>query len=347
MKKYLFLLLLNGFGLFVNAQSDRQLPYMTRSLAGESVKQVMIATTGGNISILSEGNLSETKIEVFVQANNGRNISLSNEEIKNRIADEYDFDISVKNNKLIATATPKQKKMDWKNSLSISFRAYVPANVSSDLTTSGGNINLTGISGDEKFTTSGGNLVLENMSGSIRGRTSGGNIKLNKLKDEIDLSTSGGNIYAEDCSGNMTLSTSGGSLNLNALSGHIHATTSGGNVHGSNIGGDLFANTSGGNIDFKDLSCSLETSTSGGNINISVKQYGKFIKISNSGGNIDLLIPKNTGLDLALNASKIKTSGIENFSGKKEDDEIKGTVNGGGVPVSVSSGSGTIYLSLK
>src|SRR5437763_1515374 len=84
------------------------------------------------------------------------------------------------------------------------------------------------------------------------------------------------------------LTTTGGSLDLKDLKGDIRASTSGGSVVGRNVEGELIAHTSGGSIHLSDLSCSLETSTSGGNIDVSIKQLGKYVKISNSAGNIDL-----------------------------------------------------------
>jgi hypothetical protein len=347
MKHYLILLLLTGFGFTVSAQfNSEKEPYLTKSLSNEAVKKVSMETTGGNISVLSAGS-SDSRLEVYVQSNNGKNSSLSKDEIKKRMEELYDLEISVSDNKLTAKAEPKHKNMDWKRSLSISFKAYVPSSVSTDLSTSGGNITLKGISGTQNFTTSGGNLNIEDVSGKIKGRTSGGNLNLRNLKDDIDLTTSGGNVDADNCTGNIKLTTSGGSLNLKDLKGHINASTSGGNVRGTDIGGELIANTSGGSIVLKELTCSLETSTSGGNIDVSIKEFGEYCKISNSGGNIDLSIPKNKGADLKLSAEKIKTSGLENFSGTKDDDSIKGKLNGGGVPVTVSTGSGNIYLTLK
>jgi len=161
-----------------------------------------------------------------------------------------------------------------------------------------------------------------------------------------DLSTSGGNIIAENCSGNLTLSTSGGNLNLSGLKGHIKGSTSGGNVKGNNVEGEFSAHTSGGSVVLKDMMCSLETSTSGGNIDVAVKEFGKYLKIYNSGGNIELTIP-NKGADLKLSADKINTSGLQNFTGKKDDDEVNGKINGGGTAVTVNTSSGTISLSVK
>ncbi len=94
------------------------------------------------------------------------------------------------------------------------------------------------------------------------------------------------------------------------------------------------------------LSCSLEASTSGGSIDVEVSQLGKYITLHNSGGSIDLQIPKDKGLDLDLSASRIKTGTLTNFSGKLEDDEIKGKLNNGGIPVTIRT-SGTIHFSQK
>jgi len=345
MKKYLFIaiILLQTFCLLAQNKNDKE-PFLTKSLSNSSIKNVMAETSGGNISVT--GVATDARIEVYARQNNNGG-DLSKEEIQKKLDEDYNFNVSVENNKLSAVAKPKRQNMNWKKALSISFRIYVPENVSTDLSTSAGNIELHKIYGKQNFTTSGGNLDVDDVSGNIKGRTSGGNIRLKDSKDEIDLQTSGGNIHANNCTGNMRLETSGGSLKLSALNGKIKANTSGGNVDGDGISGELISHTSGGNIDLHDLSCSLETSTSGGNIDVSIKEFGKYITINNSGGNIDLQIPGSKGVDLKLSADKIKTGTLKNFTGKSGDDEINGTLNGGGVPVTVSASSGKINLSFN
>ena len=346
MKKYLLFFLLAAIQLTVMAQfkSDKE-PYMTKSLANETVKNVETQTSGGSISV-SGVTASEARIEVYVSSNNGKD-DLSKAEIQQRLNELYDLNIAVANGKLTAVAKPKERIRDWKKALSISFKVFVQKNVSTDLTTSGGSISLTNLSGNQDFSTSGGSLNVDNVSGKVDGRTSGGSINLENSKDDIELTTSGGSINAKNCDGKLRLSTSGGSLDLKDLKGDIRATTSGGSVVGRNVEGELIAHTSGGSIHLSDLSCSLETSTSGGNIDVSIKQLGKYIKISNSAGNIDLELPKGKGVDLDLSADKIKTDHLDNFNGKVDDDEVNGKLNGGGVLVRVNAGSGRIYLGLK
>ncbi len=75
-----------------------------------------------------------------------------------------------------------------------------------------------------------------------------------------------------------------------------------------------------------------------------MKEPGKFIKLKNSGGNIELQLPAGKGYDFDLSANKIKTDNLTNFSGKIEDDEMKGNVNGGGTVVTAKGGDGKIIV---
>nr|MBA2250794.1 DUF4097 family beta strand repeat protein [Chitinophagaceae bacterium] len=126
----------------------------------------------------------------------------------------------------------------------------------------------------------------------------------------------------------------------------IHGSTSGGNVDGEGIHGELVVSTSGGNIDLENMYGSVDAATSGGNIHATVKELGKYLTLSNSSGNIDAQVP-NKGMDLKLSANKIKTETLNNFIGKKEEGELTGTINGGGIPVKINTGSGKISLSFK
>jgi hypothetical protein len=345
MKKIYFLLLTASLlTLHVSAQIQKE-PLMTKTFT-DLVRNVQAETSGGSISV-SGSETGGARVEVFVNPNNSRDMLISKKEIEDRLAEDYEINITVSNNKLTVTAKPKERNMDWKRALNISFRIFVPRNITSDLSTSGGSISLKNLNGEQDFSTSGGSIHVENLSGKTKGRTSGGSIYVENSKDEIDLSTSGGSIHAEKCNGNIKLSTSGGSLHLKSLDGTIKANTSGGTVRGEDISGDLETHTSGGNIKLKGLSCSIETSTSGGNIDVSIQELGKFVKIHNSGGNIDLELPGRKGANLRLRGDRVSSGELKNFDGRIEKDRIDGTINGGGIPVNVSAGSGKVNLSFN
>jgi len=343
MKKYFFLLLLAAQSIHGIAQksSDEQ-PYLTKSFSDAAIKKVEVETAGGNISVAGVSN-SEARVEVYIRDNQGKDLSKAEIDEKLR---NYEFTVEVSGNKLTAVAKNKERNINWKKALSISFKVYAPKSVTTDLTTSGGNIMLNDLDGDQKFRTSGGNLKLDNIGGDIEGATSGGNISVTNSHDDISLSTSGGNIDASDCNGKLSLSTSGGNVRIGNLKGNIKASTSGGNIKGSSIEGTLSAHTSGGNVNLDNLSCSVETATSGGSMDVQVVKLGEYVRVSNSGGSIDLQLPKDQGIDLHLEGDKIKTGTLYNFSGNTEDGKIDGKLNGGGTSVVVKT-SGRVNFSLN
>lgn len=345
MKKTINLILALFLSIAVYAQFDADSqPYLTKTLSTESIQEVYARTSGGGITI-SGVTASETRIEVYVKANNNRD-DISKDEIKKRLDEDYDLNVSVESGKLTAIAKPRHENMNWKRNLSISFKIYVTKNVNTDMKTSGGGITLTNLSGTHNFSTSGGGLRIDKLSGKIHGRTSGGGITLSDSKDEIDLSTSGGGIDVENCSGNIILATSGGSISLDRLKGTIEARTSGGTVRGNGISGELETHTSGGSVSLRDLSGSVEASTSGGNMDIEIQELGKFVNVSNSGGNIHVKMPGDKGANLRLRAERIRIDELTNFNGEQDEHKVTGKINGGGIPVDIQT-SGTITLALR
>ncbi len=346
MKNYLLTACLLAFSIFAVAQMDEaKYLYQTNSLSTAAIEKVIAETSGGNI--IATGSDKDLRIEVYVKPSNSREKNLSKDDIKKRLETDYDLTVKTDNHVLTAIAKTKRKNFDWNKGLSISFKIFLPKNCSNHLVTSGGNISISALSGDQNFTTSGGNLDVESLSGHIVGITSGGNITVLNSINDIELTTSGGNIEARDCRGNIKLTTSGGNLNLKSLDGTVNAITSGGTVFGNNLDGNITAQTSGGNVMLKELNCSLDAATSGGNMDIQIKKLTGKLNITNSSGNINLELPGNQGMDLKFYAEKIHVTNLVNFSGTTDKTKMVGSLNGGGFPVTVHSNGGKVELTMK
>ncbi len=347
MKKVFLILMISFTASTLFAQYNSKEPFLTKSLASDEIKNVEVETSGGNISVESVA-AGQARVEVYIWPSNRNNsASVSKESIQKTLDEYYELKLDASGNKLTAIAKSKSRNWNSKNSLSVSFKVFVTANVSTHLSTSGGNISLAAISGEQKITTSGGNLNIHNVKGKIKGTTSGGNIQVKDCDNDIDLTTSGGNVEANNCTGSIKLITSGGNVELVNLNGNIDASTSGGNVAANTIRGELAAHTSGGNVDLLGLACNLNASTSGGDITVAISEAAKSIRIRNSGGKVSLQLPAGKGYNLDLSADKIKTDNLTNFNGKADDDEIEGTINGGGTKVDVDASSGRLVLTFR
>jgi DUF4097 and DUF4098 domain-containing protein YvlB len=105
-------------------------------------------------------------------------------------------------------------------------------------------------------------------------------------------------------------------------------------------------NTSGGSIDIDNVKGSVEASTSGGGIRADVTTLDKYLRLRTSGGSITAVVPTGLGLDLDLRGDRVNSK-LVNFNGEAEKNRIKGSMNGGGIPVVLSTSGGSINLEYR
>lgn len=324
MKRSLF-----GWMLFYSLQTMAQdgefgQLYQTKTLDQTTLKRIKVETVGGSIAV--EGVDTRARLEVWLAPLNGKTlVDLS--DLKRRFAEDYDFIIKVINDQLDAFVKPKIKEKPYQSEVVVSLRVYVPTVIASRIRTSGGNISIHNVQeGEQQFTTSGGVLKLETVTG------------------KVDGTTSGGDITANHCKGKIGLATSGGSIRLTAVEGQIKVLTSGGNIEADQITGDFSGTTSGGDVILKNVAGTLDATTSGGKMQIQMIQLGKQISLRDFGGKVELTVPQGKGLDLDLFADQIRTGTLPQFKGKLDEHIVKGTLNGGGVPVKIMANNGSISL---
>lgn len=108
MKRLFLPLLMLAIAGFANAQSifDKD-PYLTQSLANEKISNVNVKTSGGSITVSGTTKSADAKIEMYVTPNNS--ITLSKDEIKQRLEENYIVDIKVSGGTLTATAKQKNR----------------------------------------------------------------------------------------------------------------------------------------------------------------------------------------------------------------------------------------------
>ncbi|MCE7065649.1 DUF4097 domain-containing protein [Dyadobacter sp. CY326] len=341
-KQLLFVALTFFVSLTAKAQGEDK-PYVTKNFTNASLKELEVETSGGSISVTG-GQSSGFRVDMYVKPNNwnGKD-ELSKEEVEDRLED-YDILIGTEGNRVIATAKRKNNiKWNDKKSISIAFKVSAPRNTATNLKTSGGSIHIAALSGEQNFTTSGGSLKVTDLEGVIRGRTSGGSIDVANCKKDVELHTSGGSIKAMELSGKIVLETSGGSIALNEMEGDIEAHTSGGSVKGDGITGSLNTGTSGGSVRLSNVSGSLRASTSAGSIEVEMNKLGEYVDLSSSAGSVRVTMPMDKGVDLNLKGNKVNIA-LKNFDGQAEKDYVRGKMNGGGIPVTLSASSGSVSV---
>ena len=308
-----------------SGNSDDAHLLLKKSFPVSTIEAANVTTSGGSISVIGDADQAAV-VEMYVKSNRGRNLSIS--DIQDILDEDYEIDIEQRNGVLHAHAK-RRGNLSWRNALSISFKIRTGNNVTTDLSTSGGSIQLANLFGKQSFKTSGGSLKLENIVGDVDGKTSGGSIKAYNARGIINLKTSGGSITLED------------------LDGEIAVSTSGGSIKGQEIKGVLNAHTSGGSIHFDDLACKVKASSSGGSVTVGITDLADEVHLSTSGGSVNINLPINASANLNLRGSKVNADNLPNFNGTNSKGKLVGSINGGGVGIDASTSGGNVNLSFR
>jgi DUF4097 and DUF4098 domain-containing protein YvlB len=339
-RKIMLCALLAGSVLTTIAQrNNNEVLIEQQSVAAAGIQHVKADADFGNISVEGVSG-TDARVEVYAWSRDDE------KETKERFNEFYDVSIASKNGTLTVFAKRKKQRDD---DISVSLRLYVPPSASSELSTKGGNIHCAKLAGGkQQVMTKGGNIAFDEIKGNVSGNTSGGNISIVNCSETIDVKTSGGNIHCQNSQGQLTLYTSGGNIAMEELNGTIKAQTSGGNVSAEQVDGTLNTSTSGGNLSLRELSCALDASTSGGNVDVSILKMVQYVKLANRGsGHTQLRLPGGAGVDLKATGHTVKINPAANFKGDMSEKEYKGTVNGGGLPVTIDGGDSRVVVNFS
>jgi hypothetical protein len=168
------------------------------------------------------------------------------------------------------------------------FDIKIPARFNLDVQTQGGDIGVEGaLQGEARLTTAGGDIHATEISGTSRIETAGGGITLGTLGARAEVRTAGGIIHIGNVRGDATLETSGGGIQVGQVDGALRAATAGGDVVIAGAAGQVVAQTAGGQIQVGPTGGSVRAETAGGSIRLRGAR-GRVVA-ETTGGSIDLL----------------------------------------------------------
>ncbi|HTW58785.1 MAG TPA: DUF4097 family beta strand repeat-containing protein [Terriglobales bacterium] len=148
---------------------------------------------------------------------------------------------------------------------------------------------------------------------------------------KVDLSTGDGQIDIADLKGEMDLHTGDGSESLDGVGGKLHAATGDGHIRVNGRFDELELKTGDGHIDARaaagsTLGAGWMLETGDGNVSLELPpDMAADVDLHTSDGHIDLDIPVTT-------------------EGTIRQGEVHGKLNGGGGPLTIRTGDGSIHL---
>jgi hypothetical protein len=280
-------------------------------------------SSGGGVTVETHDQ-PKVVIEAFVRKNG--NILAPTDPLVKEVLEAFDLDFS-KNGTVITAKVERKLRMNFWNNVGISLTITVPKEMSCNVSSSGGGLKISGVSGTHHFSSSGGGVHLENVTGTTEAKSSGGGVHATNQNGDVRLSSSGGGVSLDDGKGSVYAQSSGGGVSLKNIHGNVEASSSGGSVH---VSGEA---------------ASVRAKSSGGGVHAEIRNLSKELYLESSGGGVDAVIynGKTMGLDLDLNSDRVNIE-LQNFSGKSEKNRVKGSMNNGGIPVYMHSSGGNVNV---
>jgi hypothetical protein len=185
---------------------------------------------------------------------------------------------------------------------------------------------------DLQVETGDGSVQAEGINGTVNVHTGDGSVKANSLSGTIDLHTSDGSITVDGLKGDIRLRTGDGSIEAHDIDGRVEADSGDGHIR---IAGRFDA---------------LNVKTGDGSVDTRVQPGSKMASswsIRTGDGSVDLVLPGDFQADINATTGDGHISlGIPvTVEGTFSKSEIRGKMNGGGQPLTIHTGDGSIRLS--
>ena len=169
----------------------------------------------------------------------------------------------------------------------------------------------------------------------LEGRTSDGSLKVAGLSGSVQLQTSDGSVDVSDVSGAVRLKASDGSIQLHNITGTLESRSSDGRAH---IDGQFTG---------------VQVHTSDGSLELTLNDGTKLAtasRIESSDGSVMIHVPRTLAADLEIHTGDghIKCDlplVMEGYDSKTDSGHnLRGRVNGGGVPLSIRTSDGNVTI---
>jgi Putative adhesin len=149
--------------------------------------------------------------------------------------------------------------------------------------------------------------------------------------------------------GKIRVHTGDGEIRLRDLKGELELESGDGRVEVEGVDGMLRAHTGDGHVRAKGRFDSLDVSTSDGHIEaeaIAGSSIGKGWDLKTGDGSVTLIVPENFAADVALHTGDghITLEMPLTVQGRYDSSNVHGKLNGGGAPLTIHTGDGSIRL---
>ncbi len=180
--------------------------------------------------------------------------------------------------------------------------------------------------------------------------TGDGSVTTQSLNGRVKIHTGDGSVRAQEVSGDVDIDTGDGSITVDGAKGDIRLRTGDGHIDARNLDGKVDAMSGDGHIKLDGRLDALSVKTGDGSIDARLQPGSKVNSswsIRTGDGSVDIVLPADlqANIDASTNDGHISLGIPVTVEGTFSNSQIHGKMNGGGQPLVIHTGDGSIRLS--
>jgi DUF4097 and DUF4098 domain-containing protein YvlB len=217
---------------------------------------------------------------------------------------------------------------ELRHNISISYELVVPTSTKLHSNTGSGSQEISGIAGPVEVGTGSGSLKISSIGSEVKAQSGSGSITVDGVKGSVWARAGSGSIHATNVSGGFDGNTGSGHLTLEQTAP-----------------GSVKAETGSGGLELHNVKGSLQARAGSGDIRADGDATGEWV-VHTGSGSVQLRFPQNASFELnaRTGSGSINLNHPVTVQGSVGRKEVHGKVGGGGVPVQVDTGSGSISI---
>jgi Putative adhesin len=175
-------------------------------------------------------------------------------------------------------------------------------------------------------------------------------VEVHMPKDaDLNVTSGDGSVQADSINGTLDIHSGDGSITVQNAKGDIHLRAGDGHIEGRGLDGRVEASTGDGHINIQGRFDSLSIKTGDGSVTARANGGSKVVgmwNIHTGDGSVDLEIPSDlqANIDASTHDGHISLDIPVTVEGTFSSSRINGKMNGGGSPIVVRTGDGSIHL---
>lgn len=167
---------------------------------------------------------------------------------------------------------------------------------------------------------------------------------------DLGVDTGDGSVESESISGSLDIHTGDGHIRVEGAKGDIQLRTGDGSIEGRDLDGKLQATSGDGDITVEGRFDALNIKTGDGSITARANPGSKLANgwtIHTGDGSVDMSLPGDlqANIEASTNDGRISLGIPVTVEGTFSTSRIQGKMNGGGQPLTIHTGDGSIHLS--